>query len=104
MEILMERQKPLSKFAIVAIAGIAFALMTIVGNLHYASALTEEAMEKEARPKRVAEEYRMGYRVDFPERIQLSYPLRCEEQWISHQLPDGRWRMSCVVADLRSMK
>lgn len=100
----MEQARKLSKIAIVAIFFGALGLMSLVGNLHYASALTEEAIEKEARPKRVIEEYRLGYRVDFPERLELSYPLRCDDQYIKHQLPDGRWRISCVVADLRSKK
>lgn len=100
----MQQPRNLSKTAIALIFFGALGLMTLVGNVHYASALIEEAMEKEARPKRVSEEYRLGYRIDFPERVQLSYPLRCDDQWISHQLPDGRWRMSCVFADLRSMK
>lgn len=95
---------PLSKTSIALIFFGVLGLMSLVGNLHYASALIEEAIEKDARPKRVAEEYRLGYRIDFPERPQLSYPLRCDDQWIRHQLPDGRWRVSCVVADLRSMK
>lgn len=100
----MEQPRNLSKTAIALIFFGALGLMSLVGNLHYASALIEEAIEKDARPKRVAEEYRLGYRIDFPERTQLSYPLRCDDQWIRHQLPDGRWRVSCVVADLRSMK
>lgn len=100
----MEQPRNLSKTAIAAIFFCVLGLMSLVGNLHYASVLTEEAIEKEARPKRVAEEYRLGYRIDFPERIQLSYPLRCDDQYIKHQLPDGRWRISCVVADLRSHK
>lgn len=100
----MEQRRNLSRTAVVFIFLGVFWLLTIVGNLDYASALTAEAVEKEARPARVAEEYRLGQRIDFPERIQLSYPLRCDSQWISHQLPDGRWRMSCVVADLRSAK
>lgn len=101
---MLDQPKQLSKFAITAIFFGALALMSLVGNFHYADELTQEAIEKDARPKRVAEEYRLGYRIDFPERAQLSYPLRCDDQYIKHQLPDGRWRISCVVADLRSMK
>lgn len=100
----MEQGRDLSRTAVVFIFLGVLGLLIFVGNLDYASALESEAIEKEARPARVAEEYRLGQRIDFHERIQLSYPLRCDDQWISHQLPDGRWRMSCIVADLRSVK
>ncbi len=52
-------------------------LMSLVGNLHYASSLTDEAIEKDRRPQRVAELYGRGYRPDLPQRIVLLHPMEC---------------------------
>lgn len=72
----MQISKP-SRFAVGAIFFGVLALTTLVGNLHYASALTEEAIEKERRPHRVAELYGKGYRPDLPQRLVLLHPLEC---------------------------
>ncbi len=91
------RQPKHSPNATTVIFVAALLITSLVSNLHYADALTDEAIEKEARPARAARERP----IEFPERLQLSMPIACEDQWISKQLPDGRWRLSCVVADLR---
>lgn len=52
-------------------------LMSLVGVLHHAKALTDAAIEKERRPQRVAELYGRGYRPDLPQRLVLLHPMEC---------------------------
>lgn len=52
-------------------------LMSLVSNLHYASMLTDEAIEKERRPQRVAELYGRGYRPDMPRELVWLNPTDC---------------------------
>ncbi len=73
----MEARKPLSKCSLFLIFFGALWLMSLVGALHYASDLTDEAIEKDARPKRVAELYGRGYRPDLPQRLVLLHPMEC---------------------------
>lgn len=95
----MEASKKLSPLAITLIFFAALALMSFVGALHYASDLTDEAVEKVARPARAIEAYKQGYRPDVSQRIVLTSPLQpCSKQWIAKQQPDGRWRFWCVEA------
>lgn len=68
----------LSPLSIAAIFFGSLALMTLVGNLHYASDLTDEAIEKDARPHRVAALYGRGYRPDMPQRLVLTHPMDCD--------------------------
>lgn len=73
----MESSRKLSPLSISAIfMGLVLA-MSFVGNLHYASDLTDEAIEKERRPQRVAELYGRGYRPDLPQRLVLLHPMEC---------------------------
>lgn len=53
-------------------------LASLVGNWHYAAALTDEAIEKERRPKLVAEMYGKGQRPDLPQRLVLINPTDCD--------------------------
>lgn len=95
----MESSRKLSPLSISAIFVGALLLMSFVGALHYASDLTDEAIEKEARPAREIEAYKQSYRPDMPQRIVLTSPLQpCSKQWIAKQQPDGRWRFWCVEA------
>jgi len=73
----MESSRKLSPLAIALIFLGALWLMSLVGALHYASDLTDEAIEKEARPLRVAELYGRGYRPDLPQRLVLLHPMEC---------------------------
>ena len=77
----MEPSRKLSLFSKVALFVFLLGVMTFVGNLHYASSLTDEAIEKEARPLRVAELYGRGYRPDLPQRVVLLHPMECAGNW-----------------------
>ena len=70
------QRKP-KPFVIYSIFVVLVLLMSFVGNLHYASVLTDEAIEKERQPLRTAELYGRGYRPDLPQRIVLLHPLEC---------------------------
>lgn len=71
------QSRKFSRLTFLAIFLGALGLMSLVGNLHYASALIDEAIEKEARPKRVADLYGRGYRPDLPQRLVLLHPMEC---------------------------
>lgn len=73
----MEASRKLSPLTAASIFTFLLLLTSFVGNLHYASALTDEAIEKEARPQRVAELYGKGYRPDLPQRLVLLHPMEC---------------------------
>lgn len=73
----MDQKPPLSIFSKALIFIGALWLTTLVGNLHYASDLTDEAIEKEGRARMIAELYGRGYRPDLPQRIVLLHPMEC---------------------------
>lgn len=93
----------LSPFTKAFIFTAALLAMSLVSTWHYADVLTDEAIEKEARPKRIAEDSRRGSVASLSPYQRLTMPLRCEDQWIRKQLPDGRWRVSCVVVDFSTV-
>ncbi len=71
---MLRNPKPLS---IAVIALFVFGVITLVGNLHYASVLTDEAIEKERRPHLIMKLYGKGYRPDLPKQIVLLHPMEC---------------------------
>lgn len=68
----------LSPLSIAAIFLGSLWLMSFVGAIHYASDLTDEAIQKDARPKRVLDLYGRGYRPDMPQRLVLLNPMECD--------------------------
>lgn len=73
----MNQNPPLSIFSKGLIFLGALLLMSLVGNWHYAAALTDEAIEKENRASMIAELYGKGYRPDLPQRLVLLHPMEC---------------------------
>lgn len=73
----MQASRKLSPFTVVLLFTVLLLLMSFVGVIHYASDLTDEAIEKERRPQRVSELYGRGYRPDLPQRLVLLHPMEC---------------------------
>lgn len=68
----------LSPLTLMLLFIVALLLMSFVGAVHLASDLTDEAIEKDRRPHRVAELYGSGYRPDMPQRLVLMNPMECD--------------------------
>lgn len=96
-------QRKLSPVTIGLIFVFVLLATSFIGTWQYASELTEEAMEKESRPSRVLQEYRLGYRISYEEKVVLTPPIGCE-QFIAKQNHDWTWKTYCVSADLSKRK